>query len=586
MTASTEEQHGGNLVAKALKAQGVEFVFTLCGGHISPLLIGCEDVGITVIDVRDEKNAAFAADAISRLSGTPGVVAVTAGPGVTNTITAIKNAQLAESSLVVLGGATATMLEGRGALQDIDQLGLLETATKWSTSVRSVREIIPKIQKGFRTAQSEVPGPVFIEVPVDILYPRHVVEQWYQASSTDDSSILGKLSNWYINRHVNNLFRDQHGGFTPEKQVVTYPKPTTKQIDEMLIAIDKSTKPVMVLSSQVVLRVEKVHDLVASVEKMGIPVFLSGMARGLLGKDHPLHIRHKRSKALRNADLIILAGVPLDFRLDYGRGLNRRATVISINLSKHTLRMNRIFRNIDLKIHADPLLTLITLASKWVFNAKTWKIWHDELRERQQEREAEIHKMAMQETEFVNPLALCELIDEIMDDDSVIVADGGDFVATVSYIIQPRGPLRWLDPGPYGTLGVGAGFAIGAKLIRPSSTIWLMYGDGAAGFSIKEFDTMVRHHIPVIGIIGNDASWQQIAREQVDMFESSLATDLDYTAYEKVVEGYGGRGIAIEQMDEAREQLLRAMELVKEGKPVLVNVKIGKTEFRKGSISM
>jgi len=215
-----------------------------------------------------------------------------------------------------------------------------------------------------------------------------------------------------------------------------------------------------------------------------------------------------------------------------------------------------------------------------------WVDWLAELRERDGQRELEIARQAEQKTEYLNPLHLCKEIEEALPEEAVLVADGGDFVGTAAYILRPRGPLRWLDPGPFGTLGVGAGFALGAKLVRPDSEVWILYGDGSAGYSLVEFDTFVRHGIPVIAIVGNDACWMQIYREQIEVLQDDVGCMLARTPYGQVVEGFGAKGLQLERPEDIPQVLRQAQELAREGHPVLINALLGKTDFRKGSISM
>jgi acetolactate synthase-1/2/3 large subunit len=308
------------------------------------------------------------------------------------------------------------------------------------------------------------------------------------------------------------------------------------------------------------------------------------MARGLLGARHPLQLRHRRKEALRGADLVILAGIPCDFRLDYGRHIGRKAYLVAAHRSAADLEMNR---KPDLPVHGDPALFLRGLASR-VQGKERWQEWLDTLRARDEEREREIAEQAAAPLAdgLVNPIHLCREIDRALGPDSVIVADGGDFVATAAYTVSPRGPLSWLDPGVFGTLGVGGGFALGAKLCRPDAEVWVLYGDGSVAYSLAEFDTFARHGIPVIAVVGNDAGWTQIAREQVEVLKDDVGTVLARTDYHTVAEGYGGRGLRIGCPGEVRAVLEEAVRIARGGTPVLVNAQIGRTEFRKGSVSM
>ena len=309
-----------------LQGMACRSFFALCGGHISPILIGAENEGIRVVDVRDEKNAVFAADAVGRLSGIPGVAAVTAGPGLTNTITAVKNAQLAQSPLIVFGGATATILRGRGSLQDIDQMSLMNPHVKWATSVGSVHDLVTVVERAFRIAREGVPGPVFIEVPVDLLYDEETVRGWYfKETGVDRAKDVGsKVLKLYLERHLNKVFKP---GPHPEDNPVLDVRaldPDPEALEPVLSALSKCSKPVLVVGSQATLEPEEIEQLSSAVRKLGLPTYLGGMARGLLGKDDPLQLRHKRGKALKEADLVIVAGFPFDFRLGYGRSINKK----------------------------------------------------------------------------------------------------------------------------------------------------------------------------------------------------------------------------------------------------------------------
>ncbi|MDX1688361.1 MAG: thiamine pyrophosphate-binding protein, partial [Candidatus Promineifilaceae bacterium] len=492
----SETIHGGTLVAELLVKHDVPFLFTLCGGHISPIFVAAKEHGIRVVDVRHEATAVFAADAVSRLSNTVGVAAVTAGPGVTNTVTAVKNAQMAQSPVVILGGAAATLLQGRGALQDIDQMALMKPHVKWAAAVDRVRDVVPTLEKAFAVAQSGVPGPVFVELPVDLLYPESVVRELYADNKSKGTSLRARVLNWYLDRHVNKLFEDAWQRRAGAPQPPSIPAYTPAQVEQTLSHLRQAQRPVLVISSQAMLDATHAHALQEAVLHLGIPTYLSGMARGLLGL-HPLHMRHKRTKALKEADLILLAGVPCDFRLGYGRSLSRKATLVSVNRSKEDLTKNC---SPDLAVHGDAGAFFRALAGRWEGDPAQWSAWYDTLEARNDARDQEIVEQAAVETDYVNPLSLCRQLEDVIGDDSVIIGDGGDFVATASYIVRPRGPLSWLDPGPFGTLGSGAGFALGAKLVRPDAEVWLLYGDGSAGYTIAEFDTFTRHKIPIIAV--------------------------------------------------------------------------------------
>ncbi|HPN12133.1 MAG TPA: thiamine pyrophosphate-binding protein [Spirochaetota bacterium] len=576
--------NSGDVIASVLKEEGVRRIFTLCGGHISPILVGCKKIGIEVIDTRDEANAVFAADATARMTGVPGVAAVTAGPGVTNTVTALVNAHLAQSPLVLLGAA-ATVLKGRGSLQDIDQRPLIAGAVKRCLAIKKTCDVVPVLENAFRIAKSGVPGPVFVECPIDLLYEEEIVRAMYGAGTGASAApdLRTRLLRWYLNRHVDRMYSCELNAMKPEKTGVREIIPGRRRVKRAANMIAGARKPLMILGSQAMLHAAEAQRLPEAVRKIGVPVYLTGMARGLLGKNDPLQFRHHRKEALREADLVVLAGIPFDFRLDYGRAINPRARVISVNRSRRELTMNR---RPAVPVHADPFTFLMMLAETGMAPAAGPEEWLSTLRSRESQRELEIEAVAGEKGAHVNPVRFLKKLEERITDASIIVADGGDFVATASYIIRPPAPLSWLDPGVFGTLGVGAGFAMGAAAARPGSDVWIIYGDGAAGYTLQEFDTFARHGMPVIAVIGNDACWSQIYREQVVYYGDDVGTRLAYSDYHTVAEAYGGAGFVIQSEDRIDLVLDEAIAAARSGKPVIVNVWINRTEFRKGSISM
>jgi len=575
----------GTIIAKTLKQKGVSRVFTLCGGHISPILVGARQTGIGVIDVRHEASAVFAADATARLTGIPGVAVVTAGPGVTNTVTAVKNAQLAQSPVILLGGAAPTVLKGRGALQDIDQRALMMPLVKAALSIHQNCDIVPILEEAFVTARSGIPGPVFVECPVDLLYPEDLVRSWYIGATGDGqpSGFKKKLQQLYLKRHVDRMFACDLDAVDVAPAAETVGPTDDRAIGTVTEQLALAQRPVMVIGSQALLNPGMSAALSRAVDAIGVPVYLAGMARGLMGAGHRLHMRHHRREALKASDLVILAGMPCDFRLNYGRAVGRAARLIAVNRSRQELTLNR---RPDTGVLMDPAAFLCALSTVAPAPDDAWAPWLARLRDRDAERDADISRQASQDVGHVNPLALLQALDRLLPDDSVIVADGGDFVASAAYVLKPRKPLSWLDPGVFGTLGVGAGFAIGARLHRPHSETWLIYGDGAAGYSLSELDTMVRHGLPVIALVGNDAAWAQIARDQIAILKDDVGTVLRPTDYHVVAEGFGARGLLLERGEDIDAVLIEAQRIAAAGSPVLVNARIGRTDFRKGSISM
>ncbi|KAA3657255.1 MAG: thiamine pyrophosphate-binding protein [Calditrichaeota bacterium] len=574
--------HGGDLISEVLKAQGTQQIFCLSGGHVAPIFVGCKNRNIRVVDVRNEATAVFAADATARLSGEPGVAVVTAGPGLTNTITAVKNAQMAQSPVIIIGGATATALKGRGALQDIDQMALMRPHVKWAKTIKKVKDLAPSFEKAFFIAQNGITGPVFLECPIDLLYEEKLVRELYGTKSIAGKSLTSRMINWYLQRHVKKLFAGVDWHAKPKKQPVSTMQPTTAKIRKASQKLTTTKKPVLLIGSQAMVQAGQAERIAEAVKQLGIPVFLSGMARGLLGQKSSLHIRHKRRMALREADLVILAGVPCDFRLDYGQHIRKSSYFISANRSRKDLTKNR---RPDLGVHCDAGDFLIGLAKQKI-SSSAWLDWREHLQQRDHVREQEITQQSAMQSARVNPLLLFREIENHLTQNSIIVADGGDFVGTASYILRPRGPLTWLDPGAFGTLGVGAGFGLGSKLHKPDSLVWLIYGDGSVGYSLAEFDTFVRHKIPVIAVVGNDACWSQIAREQVEMLGDDVGTALARSDYHKVVEGFGAKGFLLDNAKDISTILKQAQDVAQSGTPVLINVHLAKSDFRKGSISV
>ncbi len=573
--------NGGEIIARVLQKQGVKFLFTLCGGHISPIFVSAQSVGIRVIDTRHEVNAVFAADAVSRLTGTPGVAAVTAGPGVTNSITAVRNARLAQSPLVLLGGAAATILKGRGALQDIDQMALMKPNVKWAAAITKIRQIVPTLEKAFAIAQEGVPGPVFVECPIDTLYDEELVRSWYGAANNTPKNLEERMLQKYLNRHARDLFAGKNSvAFDDPPPAISYPRHSVSHIRHTIAKLNAAAKPLLLIGSGAIMKPPHSGALAAAVTKLGIPVYLGGMARGLLGKENPLHMRHHRREAIKDSDLIVLAGIANDFRLDYGRQIGRRP-FISINRSAEDLTKNK---KPTLAIHADPLEFLIALSAAFQGN---YSGWVEALRRRDAGREENIGQQADAAIERgINPVKLFRELEPDLDDNTILVADGGDFVATASYILRPRQPLTWLDPGVFGTLGVGGGFALGAKLVHPNHDVWIIYGDGSAAYSLMEYDTFVRHKLPVISVIGNDACWGQIARDQVEVLKSDCAMNLAFSDYQDVGKAFGAEGARVETLEAFKAAVAEGKKFSRNGRPYIINAILGKTDFRKGSVSM
>ncbi|KAK1342585.1 hypothetical protein QTO34_015351 [Cnephaeus nilssonii] len=594
-------RHGGESVAAVLKAHGVKFLFTLVGGHISPLLVACEKLGIRVVDTRHEVTAVFAADAVARLTGTVGVVAVTAGPGLTNTVTAVKNAQIAQSPVLLLGGAASTLLQHRGALQAIDQMSLFRPLCKFCASVHRVRDIMPTLRTAMAAAQSGTPGPVFVELPIDVLYPYFMVQK-EMVPAKPPKGLMGRAVYWYLENYLANLFA---GAWEPRPEgplPLDIPQASPQQVQRCVEILSRAKRPLVVLGSQALLpptpasklrpvvTLTSVYlDLQGCRGDSGCPLLPGRDGTGAAGPKPPPAHRQNRSAALKKADVVLLAGVVCDFRLSYGRVLSRSSKIIIVNRNRKEMLINSdMFWKPQEAVQGDVGSFVLKLVEG--LQGQTWASdWAEELRQADQQKEKSFREKAMMPvSQHLNPVRVLQLVEETLPDNSILVVDGGDFVGTAAHLVQPRGPLCWLDPGAFGTLGVGAGFALGAKLCRPDTEVWCLFGDGAFGYSLIEFDTFVRHKIPVMALIGNDAGWTQISREQVPSLGSNVACGLAYTDYHKAAMGLGAQGLLLsrENEDQVVKVLRDAQQQCQDGHPVVVNILIGRTDFRDGSIAV
>jgi acetolactate synthase-1/2/3 large subunit len=521
------------------------------------------------------------------MTGLPGVAAVTAGPGVTNSITALENCKMAQSPIVLFGGATATVLKGRGALQDIDQGALIRGAVKEYIRCTTLKQLAPTLERALETARGGIPGPVFVEVPVDVLYPEKIVREWYlKEAGVENAKTVGqKALGLYLKGHLYRQFHAPHvdvaGGAARLRNMSDRPR-TSGKIAEIAEMVRKAQRPALVVGSQTLVNCADAAPLARAIESLGIPVWLGGTARGLLGASSPIQFKHARGKALKEADVAIVCGFPFDFRLKYGLGFGKKTKVVAANLSATELRKNRR-PEVAVQMHAGEFLQ--ELAARVGGEARR-ETWIGTCADRERTRDLEIRSKGKTEGPLVDPIHFFTRMEAKLADDSVLVADGGDFVATAAYILRPRRPLSWLDPGVFGTLGVGGGFAAGAAAVRPGAEVWIIYGDGSCAYSISEFDTFVRHGMAPIAVIGTDAAWGQIGRDQATLLGSDVGTTLRRTDYHKVAEGYGGVGLLLDDPSKVDAVLDQAKAIAKSGKPVCINVILAKSDFREGSISI
>jgi acetolactate synthase-1/2/3 large subunit len=544
--------HGGRLVAQALKRHGTTHLFTLCGGHIQAIYDGCLDEQIRVVDVRHEQTAGHAADGYARVTGRPGVCAVTAGPGVTDVVTAVANAQRAGIPMIVIGGAGPKLLCDMGSLQDMDHVTLMRPITKWSVQVPETRRIAEYIDAAFRVAQSNVPGPVFLEMPLDLLMNFH-----------DDADLPATAP----------------FGETPR------PGGDPRSIDRATALLAEAKRPCFLVGTQIRWSPDR-EAILRAADALEVPVYLNGMARGALPASHPSLFSRSRRFALGQADVVFVFGTPFDFRVDYGRTPTWAPDVkiVQVDLDGAELGRNR---RVDIGIHGDSGLVLAQLVERARSSKKNPEraSWREAVRADETKRRAKMATEIESNDSPPNPLRVCAELGKRLGPNDIVVGDGGDFVATAAYVLKLEWPQLWMDPGPLGTLGVGPGYAMAAKLVRPDANVVLVYGDGSFGLHAMEFEAMARQGIPVIALIGNDAGWTQIRRGQVELYgeERAVATALEYTRYEKVVEACGGFGAWVETIEQLGPALDAAFACKK---PACVNVKIAKSDFRKGAISV
>jgi acetolactate synthase I/II/III large subunit len=543
---------GGHIVARALKAEGVSHVFTLCGGHVQSIYDGCIDQEIRVVDVRHEQSAAHAADGWARVSGEPGVAIVTAGPGVTDAVTAVANAHRAQVPMVLIGGQGSRGVgpfggQDRGSLQEMNHVELMRPICKWSVSVPETRRLADYVQSAFRVATSGVPGPVFLEMPIDVLM-----------GGCPEANVI------------------QYSGYRTQASTLADPDYLAKAAD----LVRTADKPMLIVGSQWRWSNHR-QGLEAFLKSAPMPAFLNGMARGALPSEHPCLFKRARSKTLQQTDCVVLFGTPLDFRLGYGDKIPPGAKLIQVDLDGQEIGRNRC---VDVGLVGDIGQVLGQLA-KSLEGYQGRDEWIEATREIDRKMVATTRLECTSDAEPINPLRLCAEVNHFVDENTIVVGDGGDFVATAAYTLDVQGPGSWMDPGPLGTLGVGPGYAMAAKLARPEARVILIFGDGSFGFNAMEFEAMARQGINVVAIVGNDACWTQIHRGQVMMYgnERAIATTLDYTRYDKVVEGLGGHGEYVEKLADLKPALERAFAA---DVPALVNVKIGQSDFRKYALSV
>ena len=546
------ELTGGHLVARTLRQAGVRHVFTLCGGHILPIYDGCLSENVAVVDVRHEQAAAHAGDAYARLTRGIGVALVVPGPGVTDAVTGVANAYAARSPLLLIGGAAPLGLRGLGALQETEQVALLRPITKGAWSVAETRQIPEVLTTAIRTALSGRPGPVFVEIPVDLLL-----------AAVEDR--LAPIPTGYVHR--------PRGAADPDGLALL----------ETLLA--DAERPVVMAGGGVYWD-DAAKSLALFAERAGAPVFMNGAGRGVLGTDHPNAFFHTRGWALGHADVVLVLGTPLDFRLGYGRPptFAEDARVAMIDVDPVELGRNR---PLELGISGDIDIILRQLVDALPKGLPDRVApWLAELRRREGEARGKLDELAATDARPISHYRWAREIAGAVTRDTIVVGDGGDVVNCVAKFVPVDRPGQWLDPGPLGCLGVGPPFAVAAKLLRPDQRVLLVSGDGAFGLNGMELETAVRFGLPLTCIIGNDGGWGQIRSPQVSFFGETrtVATSLPTTRYDLMVEALGGRGALITDPREIGPALARALAA---DEVWCLNVVLDPAAYRKsGQVSM
>jgi acetolactate synthase-1/2/3 large subunit len=524
-----ERFQGGRLVAQALAAEGVDVIFTLSGGHVMPIYEGCRHEGVRVVDVRHEQSAAHAAEAWGRFGRRCGVAVVTAGPGVTGTVTAVSSALAAQVPLVVIGGARPLVQAERGALQEFDQLPLMRPITKWAGVCAQAERIPEYVALAFRHALARPCGPVYLELPMDVVFDEVAAGAPPGPSRADAPTVADGAA-----------------------------------LERAAALLSRAERPALVGGSGIWWD-DAATDLQGLAERLDAPVFLNGSGRGSLPPDHRCFFQHARSSALAAADVVLVAGATLDFRLRYGAFGD--GALVHLHGDPRELGRNRVP---DVALAGDCALGLRALA-ELVPQASPRAAWHEAVQAAETAwwdgRRADLESDAAP----LHHYRLGVELDRVLGPDAVVIGDGGDVVAAVSRVLRVHRPGHWLDPGPFGCLGVGPGYALGVAAAGHPGPIVVVLGDGALGLNGMDYDTLVRFGMPAVLVVGNDGAWGEIRVPQVGIYgpEGEIATRLATSRYDLLTEVFGGHGEHVERPSELRPALERALEA---GTPAIVNV--------------
>ncbi len=522
------EEHGGRIVARALKSRGVEHLFTLSGGHLFSVYDGCREQGIAIVDVRHEQTAAFAAEGMAKATRRVGVAALTAGPGVTNGLSAVAGAQANGSPLCVLGGRAPELRWGSGSLQEIDHLPFVSPLVKSAETVKEPSAIAAATAAALDLAAAAPSGPTFVDYPLDVVFTEAEVE---------------------------------------------IPAPPAAPVAEPAAGVEEAAALLAAASRPAIMAGTGLYwghgeeEMRALAEALGIPVFLNGLGRGCLPADHELAFSRARSTALQDADVALVLGVPMDFRLGFGGSFGAETKIVRADIAPNALTANRLP---DVDLVGDLRATLAALREAVGEGSGRTRPWIEQLRNVEQDKRAAEQDELNDARSPLHPVRIYKELGEILDRDAIVVGDGGDFVSYAGRFIDTYQPGCWMDPGPFGCLGAGPGQAIGAKLAHPDRQVCLLLGDGAFGFAGIEFDTMARHGLGVVGVMGNNGIWALEHHPMKFLYGYSVAAELrPETRYDEMVEALGCDGILVRHPDELRPALERAFA---SGRPTLVNV--------------
>jgi acetolactate synthase I/II/III large subunit len=530
-TDQAQELHGGRLIARRLKAHGVSKLFTLSGGHLFSIYDGCREEGIEIVDVRHEQTAAFAAEGWAKVTRQPGVCALTAGPGVTNGMSAIASAQANHTPMLVLGGRAPAMRWGQGSLQEIDHVPFVRPLCKLATTAQSTAEIPGLVDEALAAACSPHGGPTFLDFPLDYVFmsapesdaPRARAGEGARGADADTIERAARL-------------------------------------------LKEAERPVVMAGTDLYWGHGE-RALLELAETLRIPVFLNGLARGCVPADHELFFSRTRSQALKGADVALVIGVPMDFRLGFGGSFGEDTAIVAID-AVEPRRAHPRAPAAELYGALEPTLADLRVAvgAKPLASER----WVAELRAAETERREAERAELRDERAPLHPMRLYAELGKVLDRDAIVIGDGGDFVSYAGRVVDSYEPGCWLDPGPFGCLGTGPGYALAAKLAHPERQVVLLLGDGAFGFSGMEFDTLARHGISVVGVMGNNGIWALEKHPMEFLYGYSVAADLrPGTRYDQVVEALGGHGELVERPADLAPALERAFQ---SGKPALVNV--------------